>query len=200
MAKLLKFLFTDKNTLLTDEKLVEGCLGKERSYQELLYKKFAAKMMGVCLGYTKDKDAAKDLLQEAFIKVFNNISNYNGQGSLEGWIRRIVVNTAIDQYRKENKLYVSNIEKETPPSVDNSILEQVNSEELLQLIRKLPEGYRMVFNLYAVEGYSHEEIADQLKITESTSRSQLARARKLLQEWITELTQTTFFIIHANEG
>ena len=145
-------------------------------------------MMGVCLGYTKDKDAAKDLLQDAFIKIFTKIQHYNNEGSLEGWIRKVVVNTAIDYYRKSSKLYVSNVENETVSTVDNLILDQLNSEDLLKLIRKLPDGYRIVFNLNVVEGYTHEEIAQQLGITESTSRSQLTRARKLLQEWVLKMS------------
>lgn len=188
MTGFLKLIWNKDDPRHSDELLVKGCIKQDRKCQELLYKKYSRKMMGVCFGYTKDHDAAKDLLQESFIKVFDKIKNYNNDGSLEGWIRRIVVNTAIDYYRKVSKLYVSNIENEKTELVDNLILDQFNNEDLLMLIRKLPEGYRIVFNLNVIEGYTHEEIAEKLGITESTSRSQLSRARKLLQEWILEMS------------
>lgn len=185
MTGILKFI-VKKNSNHDDELLIEGCLKQDRRSQELLYKKYSKRMFGVCLGYAKDHDSAKEILQESFIKVFNKIKDYKSEGSLEGWIRRLVVNTAIDHHRKSSRLYVSNMGDERIESVENEVLEQFNSEELLDLIRKLPEGYRVIFNLSVVEGYSHEEIGEQLGITPSTSRSQLARARKLLQEWILE--------------
>lgn len=188
MTGFLKLIWNKGDLNLSDELLAEGCSRHDRKCQELLYKKYSSKMMGVCMGYTKDHDTAKDLLQESFIKVFNKIKDYNNEGSLEGWIRRIVVNTAIDYYRKASKLYVANIDNRKTEPIDNLILDQFNNEDLLKLIRKLPEGYRIVFNLNVVEGYTHEEIAEKLGITESTSRSQLSRARKLLQDWILEMS------------
>lgn len=200
MTEFLKIIFNRSDQPISDEELVKGCIKQERKFQNMLYKKYSGKMMGVCLGYTKDKDTAKDLLQDAFIKVFTKIQHYTNEGSLEGWVRRVVVNTAIDYYRKSSKLYVSNTKNEFIPTVDNYILEQLNSEDLIKLIRKLPDGYRLVFNLNVIEGYTHEEIAKQLGITESTSRSQLTRARKLLQEWVLKMSDFKSNNSQSNAG
>lgn len=172
----------------TDRELVEGCLQGRRDCQQLLYKKFASKMFGVCLGYAKDRDEAKDILQEGFIKVFGSLNLYKGDGSLEGWIRRIIVNKAIDYYRKALKERNSvNIEDARDLPVEVSILERMQAGELLELVNKLPDGARVIFNLYVVEGYTHKEIAEMLDINQGTSKSQFARARMLLQDLVTKM-------------
>jgi len=169
------------------EEIVKGCLNNDRKCQEMLYRKFSNTMYGVCLGYTKNKEEAKDVLQEGFIKVFKNIKNYSGEGSLEGWIRKIMVNTSIDFYRvrarKDHHIDIENI-PDSQQVVDYSVLEIMSANEILNLIQKLPEGAKIIFNLYVVEGYTHDEIARILDISEGTSKSQFWRAKKLLQQML----------------
>ncbi|MEW6468338.1 MAG: RNA polymerase sigma factor [Bacteroidota bacterium] len=173
---------------MTDEELVSKCITGDRKYQEMLYKKYASKMFGVCLGYISDRDAAKDILQEGFIKVFTSLKNYKGEGSLEGWIRRIIINTAIDHYRVFIRDHRNlHIEEISTAAFEVSLPDKILEKELLELIHKLPEGARIIFNLYVVEGYSHNEIAEMLNITKGTSKSQFSRARVLLQHWIGKL-------------
>ena len=148
------------------------------------------KMLGVCMRYTNNKDAAEDMLQEGFIKVFTKIDAYSGEGSFAGWVHRIFVTTALESLRQQNVLkFAVNIEdyKESFESINDSAIDNISNEDLMACISKLSEGYRTVFNLYAIEGYSHAEIALELQITEGTSRSQFARARKILQESIQSL-------------
>jgi RNA polymerase sigma factor (sigma-70 family) len=146
---------------------------------------YASKMFGTCLGYANGRDQAKDILQDGFIKIFASIKNYNNNGSLEGWVRRIIVNTAIDYYRKSIK-ELNNVDIEEAENIDgeSSILENIYEKELLSLIQKLPEGSRIIFNLYVIEGYSHLEISELLNISQGTSKSQFSRARLLLKEMI----------------
>ncbi len=156
--------------------------------QRRLYELFSGKMMAICYRYAKDRDEAEDMLQEGFVKVFQYIEKYNNQGSLEGWIRRIMVNTAIDIIRKNKSLQLvsplnDNI---TESTVDDNIVDTLEVEYLLNIIQDLPDGYRIVFNMFAIEGYSHAEIATQLNINESTSRSQFTRAKILLKKRIHE--------------
>lgn len=171
---------------MTEETLIKKCASGNSLAQKAFYDKFAGKMMGVCLRYTNGYEEAQDVLQDGFIKIFNHLPDYQQKGSLEGWVRRIIVNTALDHYRK-NKKYIKDV------SVDDVdymlekkefIVESLQAEDLLKIIHQLPAGYKMVFNLFAIEGYSHKEIAQQLDITESTSKSQYSRARKLLREII----------------
>lgn len=170
-----------------DHILVKGCLNNNRYSQELLYRKYASKMYHICLSYTGDRDTAKDVLQESFIKIFRGIDKFNIENSLEGWIRKIVNNTAIDYFRKQRRIgYFENIEESVNQqylSVEE-VSSDMNTEVILRCIRKLPEGARMVFHLFAIEGYSHKEIAIRLNISEGTSKSQYNRARTLLQEWM----------------
>ena len=169
----------------TEMELVQHCVEEKRKYQEMLYRKYASKLFGVCLGYSNNHDYAKDVLQDAFVKVFCSLKKYKGEGSLEGWIRRIVVNTAIDHYRKASKDQQNlSIENAGNISTDFSALEGIHAKELKELIHKLPEGARIILNLYAIEGYSHKEIAQLLNISEGTSKSQLSRGKSLLQSWI----------------
>jgi RNA polymerase sigma-70 factor (ECF subfamily) len=164
--------------------LITGCKQHHPDSQRRLFGQFAPVMMTVCRRYAPDQSGAEDILQEAFIKVFRTIEQYDPQkGAIEGWIRRIVVNTAIEHWRKWHKTWAILPENHIPETaVYASGESNLNEEAILSLIQELPPGFRIVFNLYAIEGYSHAEIAASLHITESTSRSQLTRARKLLQE------------------
>ncbi|MGV6860812.1 MAG: RNA polymerase sigma factor [Putridiphycobacter sp.] len=169
---------------MTEEDLIKKCASGNALAQKKFYEKFAGKMMGVCLRYAKSTEEAEDVLQDAFIKIFNKIPVYEKKGSLEGWVRRIVVNTALDSYRK-NKKNQKNVEAESVDYLLESksyIVESLNAEDLLVIVNNLPEGYKIVFNLFAIEGYSHKEIAERLGITESTSKSQYSRAKKALRD------------------
>lgn len=171
---------------MTDEQLLQGCIEKNLNAQKHLYELYARKMMGVCIRYVNDPDDAQDLLQEGFIKVFEKISSFKGTGSLEGWIKKIMVNTALDNLRrnKNAKLHVDINQEDVFIKTDEEVHDNLSVKELLKLIHQLPDGYRTVFNLYAIEGYSHKEIGDMLGVTESTSKSQYSRARLQLQKAI----------------
>jgi len=169
---------------MTEDNLIKKCASGNSLAQKKFYEKFAGKMMGICLRYTKDYVEAQDVMQDAFIKIFGKLADYEKKGSLEGWVRRIVVNTALDSYRK-NKKHEKNVAVDTVDyllETKTFIIEELNANDLLGVIKTIPAGYQMVFNLFAIEGYSHREIAEQLNITESTSKSQYSRARKLLRE------------------
>ncbi len=166
-----------------DEGFIEKCLRNDPRAQEALYKAFAPKMFGVCLRYTRNQMEAEDILQEGFIKVFRYLKDYRNDGSLEGWIRRTMVNTAINFFRKSAK-YQNDlpIEEAEPINHDEeNAIDKLSAAELLEFIRELPDGYRMVFNLNIIEGYTHKEIGEMLNISENTSKSQLSRARGVLQ-------------------
>lgn len=147
-------------------------------------------MYGVLLRYAKDRDEAADLLQEGFIKVYDNLHKFKKEGSLEGWIRRIMINTALSNFRKNHHLYaivnIENIEVTDESVEDENIISQIEIHEVIEIIRELPTGYQMVLNLYAMDGYSHKKIAEHLGISESTSKSQLSRARVILVNKIKE--------------
>lgn len=169
--------------------LVEFCIKGDQRAQQKLFEMFAPKMMGVCLRYTKDVERAEDVMQEGFIKVFTKLDKYSGQGSLEGWVRRIMVNTALDQLRKESK-FKANISMDVVDykvEFDGQILSSLMEQDLLKLIREMPDGYRTVFNMFAIEGYSHKEIAKKLEVSENTSKSQYSRAKAFLRIKIEEL-------------
>lgn len=174
------------NHLETDSDIIEGCILGNPRMQKMLYDKYSPKMYSVCLRYAANEEDAKDILQDGFIKVFTNISKFKSLGSFEGWIRRIIVNTAIEQFRKKNKLYsLSDATTEDKIESDDApIFNQLETKELLNLIKSLPSGYRSVFNLYAIEGYTHKEIAALMDISEGTSKSQYSRAKALLQDKI----------------
>jgi RNA polymerase sigma-70 factor (ECF subfamily) len=178
------------------EEIIKGCINNDRKCQEMLYHTFSNIMFGICLGYTKNRDEAKDVLQEGFIKVFKNIKKYSGEGSLEGWIRRIMINTSIDFYRerarKNSHLQIEHVAD--VHEVEYSILETISANEILGLIQKLPEGAKIIFNLYVVEGYTHDEIAKMLDISEGTSKSQFWRAKKLLQQMLNNVSGERLFV------
>jgi len=170
---------------MSDQELIEGCRSNDPLSQQALYEAYAPKMMSICYRYVNDTDIAKDLLQDGFVKVFTKIDTYTGDGNFAGWIRRIFVTTALE-YLRQNvsmKFHVPIDEHDyIEDDLNVSALSQLTAEELLACIAKLPPGYRTVFNLYAIEGYSHGEIAQLLKIKESSSQSQLVRARGILQK------------------
>ena len=161
----------------------EGCLRNERKYQELLYKVLSPKMTAVCMRYAKDKDEAQDILQEGFIKIFNNLHSYRNEGSLEGWIRRIMVHTAITRYRKARTMVLVDdfTENQSFEAGNSSNGNSLETTDLLNLIEQLPDAYRSVFNMHAIEGYSHQEIGNSLGISELLSRTTLNRARGILK-------------------
>ena len=166
----------------TEQELVRGCQQQKPALQQGLYRQYHRKMYGVCLRYTHDTEDAMDVLQEGFIKVFANIKRFRGEGSLEGWIRRIMVHAAIEHYRKKSKYMWVDIEGARNVGIEAEALSSMSREEVLNLIQQLPVGYRTVFNLYVVEGYTHEEIGKMLKISAGTSKSQLSRAKGVLRE------------------
>lgn len=180
---------------VTIDDLLEGCKLGERRTQELLYKLLSSKMLGICMRYAKDRYEAEDMLQIGFVKVFQKAGEFRGDGSFEGWIRRIMVNTAIEVYRKNQRmLNIVDIDEvyDTPQTMFN--MSDLEVKDLLSLIQHLSGGYRLVFNLYAIEGYSHKEIAEQLGITEGASKSQLSRARAILKEKLIKMEGSK----HAN--
>lgn len=175
------------NQNIQDTDLINGCLSGDRRSQKDMYDKYSAKMYAVCMRYMGNADDAQDILQDGFIKVFKNLDKFRGEGSFEGWIRRIMANTAIEQLRKK-KLNFSTSDKEeqleykAPGAVDN-----LSEKDLLKIVSELSPGYRTVFNMYVVEGYGHKDIGDILGISEGTSKSQLARARMILQQKVKNL-------------
>ncbi len=172
---------------ITEEQIRQGCVNNDRKYQQMLYNMFSAKMFSVCLRYANEYNSAQDLLQEGFVKVFKNIEKFRGEGSFEGWVRRIFVNTAIEHYRKQVNLYaLHDSDVKGFEHYEDNALETLKHQDVMKMIQKLSDGYRTVFNLYVVEGFSHKEIGDMMGISEGTSKSQLARARYLLQKMITE--------------
>jgi RNA polymerase sigma factor (sigma-70 family) len=173
---------------LTDKELIEGCIREDRRCQMELFRRFAGKMMAVCRRYARHELEAEDILQDAFIKVFDNLDKFEFKGSFEGWIRRIVVNTALKNFQRASfQKEQMGLESFDEQSLDPEAVSNLQEEELMDLISKLPDGYRVVFNLYVIEGFSHKEIADMLEIGESTSRSQLVKARKMLKEQIQKI-------------
>ena len=171
------------NHLPNDHDLIEGCLLGNPVMQKKLYDKYAPKMYGICLRYAANTEDAKDILQDGFVKVFINLSKFKAAGSFEGWMRRIFVNTAIEHYRRKNQLYaISENQEENIPNQDISALDELAAEDIIKLISELPNGYRTVFNLFAVEGYSHKEIAALFSISEENSRIKLNRARQKLKK------------------
>jgi len=166
--------------------LIKECISENPAAQKELYDRFSPKMYVLCLQYTNEEEEAKDVLQEGFVKVFGKLKQYRGKGSFEGWMRRIFINTALEKYR--NRMVFLTIDERTDHvsgGIPERIIDQLSANDLLSLIRDLSPQYRLVFNLYAIEGYSHKEISKKLHISEGTSKSNLSRARSILQARIT---------------
>src|SRR6187399_285783 len=179
---------------MDDSRLVKECLKGNAAAQRLLYERFASSMLAICYRYTKSMADAEDVLQEGFIKAFKNLHQYKGEGELGGWIRRIMVTTAIN-FLKKNSRYnheFSFDNENLHPVADDNPEIKMTGKELADLLRQLPVGYQTIFNLHAVEGFSHVEIGKMLGINEGTSRSQYARARALLISWIKKNDQVNF--------
>lgn len=173
------------NPLYSESDLLKGCLEGNRRMQEELYRRYSPRMYAVCLRYAGNSDEAADILQDGFIKVFKKLDSYRGDGSFEGWMRRIFVNTAIEQFRRKKYLQpVTEKEENTLEGDAATALDQLGAKDIMALIQELSPGYRTVFNLYVVEGYSHKEIGDMLGISEGTSKSQLSRAKVILQDMV----------------
>ena len=176
---------------MNEQDLIDGCRKKNPQCQKLLFNTFAPKMLGVCRRYVDNIETAEDVLQEGFIKVFQKLHTYTGEGAFGGWVRRVFVTTALE-YLRQNKAMRFNVsidegnDIQTDPGL--SVLSRLTVEDLMKCVSELPTGYRTIFNLYAIEGYSHQEIAKMLDIKENSSQSQLARARKALQEKVQALT------------
>lgn len=174
-----------KKGISDEEQVIAGCIEGKPLAQKELFEQYASVMLSVCVRYVNDRETAKDILQDGFIKLYSKIDTYSGTGSFAGWIRRIFVTTALEYLRQNDALKQSSSIEEYSNSIideDVTVLDKISADDLLDCISKLPEGYRTVFNLYAIEGYSHSEIARMLGINESTSRSQFMRARNILQK------------------
>ena len=170
-----------------EKSLVEGCLQNRQADQKRLYEKYYGKMLGVCMRYAVDREEAKDILQDGFIKVFQNMASFAFNCPLEAWVRRIMVNTSIDKYRRNiHTQDTRDIETAGEVAVQADVFSNMAETELLSYIHAMPAGYRIVFNMYVLEGYSHKEISETLNISEGTSKSQLSKAKNYLQKIISK--------------
>jgi RNA polymerase sigma-70 factor (ECF subfamily) len=175
---------------LTEDELIKGCIKDEASCQKEVFDRYASRMLGVCHRYARNNADAEDILQDAFIKVFGKIKQFKAEGSFEGWIRKIVVNTAIKKYslaRYNKELSGYEVNDNLQPVAEPLAYGHLTEKDLMSLINSLPDGYRLIFNLYVIEGYQHDEIAAMLGIQPGTSRSQLVKARSMLQKQILQL-------------
>ena len=180
------------NHIPSETDLIQGCIDGDRQMQKMLYEQFAPKMYGVCLRYAGNENDASDILQEGFIKVFKNLTKFRSEGSFEGWVRRIFVNTAIEHYRKKVSLFnVSEAQENMIEDPGLNALDNLAAKDIMKVVNELSPGYKAVFNLHVIEGYSHKEIADMLSITEGTSKSQLARAKGVLKKALENYMQKT---------
>jgi RNA polymerase sigma factor (sigma-70 family) len=167
--------------------LIQGCMKRERASQQRLFDTYSPKMYAICLRYVRDEMEAEDILVTAFTKIFEKIPQFKGEGSFEGWIRRIVVNDALTYLRKSRTMYLETDLEEADRDINlEQLADHLEAEDLLNMIQQLPAGYRVVFNMYAIDGYSHKEIAGHLGISENTSKSQLSRARVYLQKMLAD--------------
>lgn len=179
---------TSNGCTAEEKQLVDACMSGDRLALKRLYDTYAQRMMPICVRYTNDYESAKDLLHDGFLKVFSHLGDYRGQGSFDGWMRRIFVNTALEQLRKlTDRPYMVDVEEaRSLSSLDVSVLDKMSMQEILDCIQLLPESYRAVFNMAVLDDYSHREIAEQLGITESSSRVYLMRAKQQLQEMLSK--------------
>jgi len=180
-------MFIEENVV--EEDLRKRCLSDDRKAQNDLYIRYSGRLYGTCLKYAKNNTDAEDILQEGFIKIFRYLPNFRGEGSFEGWMRRIMVNTSFNYYKRKN-LFNKNIDFDDVHAffrTEHEIIGEISLKELMALVHELPEGYRKVFNLNILQGYSHKEIAEMMNISASTSKSQLSRARSSLRDKINDM-------------
>lgn len=179
-------------TMASDKDIINGCLKGDKRYQKLLFDRYASVLLPVCMRYSNNRQEAEDILQEGFIKIFENLKRFRKEGSLEAWMKKIVVNTALNYYRANLKHFhhqdVDDYAEILPGSLNSQ--KQIYPEDIMELIRQMPIGYRTVFNMFDIEGYSHKEIAKKLGITENTSKTQHCKARKLLQKWLADYEES----------
>jgi RNA polymerase sigma-70 factor (ECF subfamily) len=183
--------------MVTDDLIVKECRRGKRKGYSLLYRKYSPVLLGLCIRYTRSRDEAEDVLQEGFIKVFQKIKTFENKGSFEGWLKRIMVNTAINYYKSSRKYMlheefdVNNIRHTHAHDAGETveIENPLKQEQLLAMINELPDGYRLIFNMYVFDGLTHKEIAEELGISEGTSKSQLSKARKHLKDKIEKIQQ-----------
>lgn len=180
----------ERNQIFSESDLIVGCLQGNRRMQEELYRRFSPRMYAVCLRYAGNAEEAEDILQEGFIKVFKKLDSFRSEGSFEGWMRRIFVNTAIEHFRRKRYMMpVTEREENTFEGKYLSVLDDLAAMDIMALVQELSPGYRTVFNMYVVEGYTHKEIADMLGISEGTSKSQLSRAKVILQDMVKQFIE-----------
>ena len=175
---------------MTEEQLIKACIKEDAACQREVFNRYSSRMLGVCQRYARNTADAEDILQDAFIKVFDKMHQFKFEGSFEGWIRKIVVNTALKKYtltRYSKEISGYEVKDSDEGTLDPSVYSHLTQKDLMVLINNLPDGYRVVFNLYVIEGYQHDEIAEMLGIQPGTSRSQLVKARTMLQRQITQL-------------
>lgn len=188
-----------------DASLVRACVKGKRAAQEQLYARFAPKMHSVCRGYAPDEDTANELLQEGFIKVFRNIGQYNGKGALEGWIRRLMVNNAVDYLRKNHhyrfqlELNDQNLSDNEHITTENEVWKGFDADDFDRITQHLPAGYKLILNLYIVEGYTHKEIGEKLGISIGTSKSQYSKAKKYLRKTIDQYVDADLLAIYEEQ-
>jgi RNA polymerase sigma-70 factor (ECF subfamily) len=176
--------------MMTDQQIIDGCARHDRRAQQELYDRYSRFLLGICLRYASDKAEAEDILQESFLKIFFNIRDFSGTGSFMGWLRKVAVNTAITHYHRNLKFrFHVEIEEYVSVETGTASFEEdfFTSEELFMVLNDLPAGYRMVFNMYAIDGYKHKEIAEILGIDTNTSKSQYSRAKAALREKLDKL-------------
>lgn len=175
---------------MTEEELIHGCIREDGACQKELFNRYASQLLGICNRYARNAADAEDILQDGFVKVFKKIHQFKSEGSFEGWMRRIMVNTALKKYslrRFEKEVVGYEVKDKDEHQLEAPAYNHLSEKDLLALINNLPDGYRIIFNLYVIEGYQHEEIAVMLKIQPGTSRSQLVKARAMLQKQIIQL-------------
>lgn len=173
------------NHIPLESDLIKGCINGDPQMQRLLYQRFSSMMYAVCLRYSENTEDANDIMQEGFIKVYKSLNKFRAEGSFEGWVRRIFINTSIEHYRKKVKLYnVTEVQENTIEDKELDALDSLAAKDIMNIVNELSPGYKAVFNMHVIEGYSHKEIADILGITEGTSKSQLARAKGVLKKII----------------
>jgi len=176
------------------EELIQGCANRKPAAQEQVYRLFAGKLFALCLKYSKNREEAEDNLQDGFIQIFDKIHQFKNKGSFEGWMKRIMINTALQKYRNKNVLNVVYDVVEEPEVIVEVEESDISLDYLLKLIQELPNQYRIVFNLYVLDGFSHKEISTELNISEGTSKSNLSRARAILKEKIENKQSQPHFI------